>query len=586
MAARGKTRGAPAHNRTGHWAGGIALAILVVAAGTLPLVSAPWGVLYNETDGQYAAAARTMVEGGSWWVPQNNASPRLVKPPLLYWMLAGSFRVFGLSEFAARFPNALGVAMWVLATASLGWRIFGSWKPGWMAGAILLSGLGMATLGRIIMPEPWFCAWLTWAILAGWVALDEGRRARWWGVAFWGLAGLATFTKGWHGLLLPVAIVGLGGLLAGHTRGLRGLFLCWPGWFLAAAINLPWLLSMELQFPGFWHHFFLQEGVGHVVGLETPETHYNNVPRATFFLLHIAWLFPWILLWPLALLYRPYWQRVTTDGWLVLAWGGIGVGILLAMGQRQDYYGMFVWPVFALAVTRVWQAEAGDWVRSWASLALAILGALCLAAAVAFPAWREILPAQTSALAERATAAQTLAAFDAGVWQSLLFTMAVAGAGLLFGGAASWAFLRRGHTQAAFLSWFAAALVLSLCGSAGMGRVAPYFSHAELARWLQRNDPQATCVAFDGGLDTGSSLLFYWGKPIYLVQSHPEPGFAARKFGLGQEYFWSPDDLAAAWNGPQRVYLITEESLLPQWEILLPGARPFARSGTQVLIGR
>lgn len=567
-------------------AGWCGMALLAAIALALPSLSGSWGVLYNETDGQYASAARVMAEGGSWWVPENNASPRLVKPPLLYWLMAGSFSIFGVTEWAARLPGAVGSAVWVLATALLGWRIFGQWKLGWIAGAVLLTSLGTATLGRIIMPEPWFCAWLTLAMLTGLIALDESKTSRRWAVCFWAFAGLAAFTKGWHGFILPVAVVGLGAVLAGQGRGLRGLVFSWPGWIVAGAINLPWLLSMETHFPGFLRHFFLQEGVGHVVGVDSPDTNYNNVPRGIFFLLHAVWLFPWALLWPLALLSRHYWSRVAADGWLALSWGAIGLAILLLVGQRQDYYGMMVWPVFALAVTRVWQLGAQDWVKLWASGIMAVVGAVGLAAAVAFPVWRGILPAETGSLAERATAWQTLAAFDAGVWQSLLFYLAVAGGALLLGGLGSWWLLRQGKWFIAFGFWFGAAGVLSLCGAAGMGRVAPYFSHAELARWLLQNDPQVRLVAFDGGVDTGSSLLFYWGKPIYLVQPHPEPGFAAREFGRGAEFFWTPDDLASAWNGPERVYLITEESLLPQWQILLPGARAFARSGTQVLVGR
>ncbi len=563
-----------------------AMIILAVLAFLLPVSSASWGVLYNETDGQYAAAARTMAEGGSWLIPENNGSPRLVKPPFLYWLLAGSFRVFGFNEWAARLPGALGIAFWVLLTGLLGWRVFSDWKPGWMAGWILLTCLGTATLGRIIMPEPWFCAWLTLAMLAGWIALDDGRSARWWAVLFWTSAGLAAFTKGWHGLILPVAVVTLGGLLAGHSRPLRRLLLCWPGLLVAALLNLPWLLYVESRFPGFLSHFFWQEGIGHVAGLDTPETNYDNVPRGVFLLMHFAWFLPWVLLWPLALAFRRHWAKIRGDWWLVVSWVAIGLGILLLVGQRQDYYGMMLWPLFALAVARVWSFGADDPVKWIASILLLVFGAVGLAAAVAFPVWRDFLPPETAALADRATAWQTIPSFDAGVWQSLLFYLATGSSALLLAGIGGLWFLRRKKITAVFALWAGAAAVLSLCAAAGMGRVSPYFSHAELARWLLKNDPQAHVVCFDGGLDTGSSLLFYWGRPIYLVQPHAEPGFAARRFGHGAEFFWKPDDLAIAWNSPERVYLITEESLLHHWQILLPGARAFARSGTQILLGR
>ncbi len=79
-----------------------------------------WGNLYNETDGQYGGAARVMAAGGSWLVPLNNDIPRLVKPPLLYWAMAGSMEVFGVNEFAARLPGALSWCAVAVLTFLLG----------------------------------------------------------------------------------------------------------------------------------------------------------------------------------------------------------------------------------------------------------------------------------------------------------------------------------------------------------------------------------------------------------------------------------------------------------------------------------
>ena len=62
----------------------------------------------NEPDeARYAEVPREMVETGDYLSPRLNGLLFLDKPPLMYWVTAGSFRLFGVNEFAARVPLAL-----------------------------------------------------------------------------------------------------------------------------------------------------------------------------------------------------------------------------------------------------------------------------------------------------------------------------------------------------------------------------------------------------------------------------------------------------------------------------------------------
>ena len=87
---------------------------LVALAALLHFGTAGWGDLYDETDGQYAGAAREMIESGQWLLPTNDGVPRLQKPPVLYWLIIVSFKIFGVNAAAARLPIALAT---VAATA-------------------------------------------------------------------------------------------------------------------------------------------------------------------------------------------------------------------------------------------------------------------------------------------------------------------------------------------------------------------------------------------------------------------------------------------------------------------------------------
>src|SRR3954453_24125473 len=79
---------------------------LIALAALLHGATAGTGDLYNETDGQYAGAAKEMLETGQWMVPTNDGVPRRQKPPLLYWLIICSYKASGVSAAAARLPIA------------------------------------------------------------------------------------------------------------------------------------------------------------------------------------------------------------------------------------------------------------------------------------------------------------------------------------------------------------------------------------------------------------------------------------------------------------------------------------------------
>ena len=89
---------------------------LLLLAAAIHLATLNWGDLYNETEGQYAGAAREMLESQQWLTPTNDGIPRLQKPLLLYWAIAISLKTFGLTTAAARLPIGLAMVMSVALT--------------------------------------------------------------------------------------------------------------------------------------------------------------------------------------------------------------------------------------------------------------------------------------------------------------------------------------------------------------------------------------------------------------------------------------------------------------------------------------
>jgi len=70
------------------------LAFLLALTAVLHIGTAAWGDLYDGAEGQLAGGAREMVDSKKWLVPTNNGTPILETPPLAYWTVALSLKIF------------------------------------------------------------------------------------------------------------------------------------------------------------------------------------------------------------------------------------------------------------------------------------------------------------------------------------------------------------------------------------------------------------------------------------------------------------------------------------------------------------
>ena len=63
--------------------------------------------LIDETEPIFAETARQMVKTGDWITPYFNGETRFDKPPLIYWLIAISYHLFGINEWSVRLPSAI-----------------------------------------------------------------------------------------------------------------------------------------------------------------------------------------------------------------------------------------------------------------------------------------------------------------------------------------------------------------------------------------------------------------------------------------------------------------------------------------------
>ena len=212
--------------------------------------------LIGADEPRYAQVAREMLARHDWITPTLGGTAWLEKPPLYYWQAMVVYRIFGVSDWAARLPSAFDALLlvlavyWFLRRFRLGMELNGA--------LMLATSAGVVGYARAASMDMALAATFSIAMLA-WYAWFESNSRKYLAVFYTGLA-LGMLAKGPVAPFLAALLIAL---FAVSQKSIaivkRTLWL--PCIALFCTIGLPWFILVQLRNPRFFRVFVLEHNL-------------------------------------------------------------------------------------------------------------------------------------------------------------------------------------------------------------------------------------------------------------------------------------------------------------------------------------
>jgi 4-amino-4-deoxy-L-arabinose transferase-like glycosyltransferase len=363
---------------------GVQRGLLLIGVAALVLVPGMWVSLIDRDEGWYAQVAREMVRTGDWLMPRYLGEVWIAKPPLLYWLVAASYRVLGIGEWQARLVPVIASVVSTLLVGALGARMFGR-RVGLFSGLLFITYGLPALVGKMLLTDQVLLVFILTAVLLHWRMATAGvTHAR--AAAYWLAVGAGVMAKG-PAVLVFAGAFALALLIARlwHRRdacdaparrrchtgwavpSARNWIRDWRWWVwmpLALFVAVPWYVYVALHAGETLRAQFLGY---EVMSRITGAPHGHGGPPGYYLLLSLAGLLPWTPLIPGALAAAWAARRGDAGGRVLLAWLAIPWVVLELIYSKLPHYILPCYVPLAILLARSMAASYEDR-RRWAEL--------------------------------------------------------------------------------------------------------------------------------------------------------------------------------------------------------------------------
>ena len=567
--------------------------VLLVAAAVYAgcMISPP--SLMDDVDAVQAQIARNMLTSGDWVTARLDGIPYLEKSPLIYWLIAGAFRIFGATDVVARIPVVLAaLALALLTTAFANWA-FGR-RAALYAGLVISTCFGLFLFTRILVPDVMLTGCIALSMWAFLRAIDETeQRPQWWAFVMAASLGTSLLFKSLIGVVFPIAaaLIYLALTKQLFDRRVRKSLHLWSGLLVVLLISAPWHILATLRNPpyfeftmhsgpgeyhGFLWFYFINEQLLRFLNTRYPRD-YDTVPRLYFWLFHLLWLFPWSVYFPAIakLSFKPV-DRAGQTRLLALCWAGFMM-VFFTFSTTQEYYSMPCYPALALLLGSA-MAAGGNFIRNGTRVLCGIF-VLAAAAVITLYALSANLPTPGD-ISQALTANPGAYKLSLGHMEDLTIAsfaylrlpLLLAAAAFLLGAIGTF----RAVGQRAFIATAFMAIVFFQAARIAMAAFDPYLASRPLAEALLRGPAGKLIV--DHHYYEFSSVFFYTNRNALLLNGRFNNLVYGSYAPGAPNVFIDDQQWKAMWLQPERCYLvITENSVARLRALVDPGTMTVPR---------
>ncbi len=316
--------------------------------------------IWDPDEGYYVGSAVSMEAAQNYLMPTLGEEVFLDKPPVLYWGILGGLKLFGHSEFAARFFTGLCFALTILTVLTLELSMSGRFDKAFWVAIVYATMVIPFISGNFVTPDTPLTLFTTLSMLCFWQSIrPNGTRTGLWTVLLGMAVGLGVLTKG------PAALIPCGAMFVYLLiqKQMRRFFL--NPWIVAAAVmfaavGLSWYVYISWKLPDAGAYFFDNMVWGRLVSGK-----YLRNPKAIFALLYLPVVLlgtmPWSVLWYgnyyglRTFFHRRTWKDIFADPskTLLACWILIPLIVLCLASSKLGLYALPIFPALALATVRL-----------------------------------------------------------------------------------------------------------------------------------------------------------------------------------------------------------------------------------------
>lgn len=246
--------------------------------------------LFDVDEAVFAEATKEMVESGDWITPTYNGENRYDKPILFYWLMAASYKIFGINEFAARFPSAIAGFFLCLAVF-LFMKHFHGERNAFHAVISLALSICYVVYSHAAVTDMVLTLFITLSVFSFYLSIKEDKRYIY---AFYVFSALAFLTKGLIGIVFPFSIVLIYVVITERLSGVKKLFNV-KGIILFLIVAMPWFIAqISINGQEFIQQFFIKHHFKRYTGVISG----HRGPFYYYIPVLIIGMFPWVSFLP------------------------------------------------------------------------------------------------------------------------------------------------------------------------------------------------------------------------------------------------------------------------------------------------